>query len=98
VRATRAGLLGSIDAMLHFALLLGQALGLPEVEDPIPDKIGLGHVIAYAGAGAVVGEVVRFSSAPPRRERAVRRGLLIGFSIGLGFYALSLLVQIGSEL
>ena len=83
--------------MIHFAILLGQALGLPQVEDPIPDKIGFGHVIACAGAGGVVAEVVRFGATPAKRERSARRGLKIGFWLGFGFYALSLVVQIISE-
>ena len=48
VRATRELLLGSIGGVLVLALLLGQAFGLPEVESPIPEKSGLGDVIALA--------------------------------------------------
>lgn len=84
--------------MLVFAFLIGQALGLPEVEDPIPDRIGFGHVIGAAGSGGVLGEVVRFISPPERREQAVRWGVLIGFSIVLGLYVFVLLVQVISEL
>ncbi|HEY5942787.1 MAG TPA: hypothetical protein VIT89_08015 [Solirubrobacterales bacterium] len=84
--------------MLMIAFLLGRALGLPEVEDPIPDTIGFGHVIACAGAGGVVGEVVRFGSTAKRREQAARRGLWIGFWIGSVFYAISLVVQVVSGL
>jgi hypothetical protein len=84
--------------VLHFALLLGQALGLPEVEDPVPERIGFGHVIGLAGAGGVLGEVVRIVSPPERREQAVRWGVFIGFSVGLGFYVLALLVQVVSNL
>jgi hypothetical protein len=80
--------------MLHFTLLLSQALGLPEVEDPIPDRINFGHVIGLAGAFGVLGEVIRFASPPAKREQAVRCGVLIGFSIGLAFYLLALLAQV----
>jgi hypothetical protein len=84
----------SIGAMVLFALIVWQALGFPEVEDPIPEKIGLELIFAFAGAGAVVGEVVRFGASPARRERAVRRCGLAGFCIGLGLYVLSLLLQV----
>ena len=84
--------------MLPFALLLGHALGLPEVESPIPERIGFGHVVGFAGAGGVLGEVVRFVSPPKKREQAVRWGLVIGFGFGLGFYVLALLVQVVSGL
>jgi Ca2+/Na+ antiporter len=35
--------------VLLLAFLLGQALGLPEVENPIPEKIGLADVFTVAG-------------------------------------------------
>jgi hypothetical protein len=84
--------------MLALAFLLGQALGLPEVENPIPEKIGLGHILALTGAGAALGGISRFGAAPAKRERAVSWGSLIGFCLGAGSYLLLLLVQIGSSL
>jgi hypothetical protein len=78
--------------------MLWQALGFPEVEDPIPNRIGLGHIIAFTGAGAVLGEVFRFGSSPTSRERAVRFGSLVGFGIGAAVYFLSLLAEIISAL
>jgi len=37
--------------MFVLALLIAQALGLPEVENPIPEKIGVADIFALAGAG-----------------------------------------------
>lgn len=98
MRATRALLPASIGAMLLIALLLGQALGLPEVEDPIPDKIGLGSLVALAGAGGMLGGIWKLGAPPRKRERAISWGSLAGFSIGVGIYVLLLLVQIVSSL
>jgi hypothetical protein len=94
VRATRALALASIGEVLLFALLLGQALGLPEVEDPIPDRIGLDYVFSAAGAGGVVGGVISLIAWPRRKERFISLGTFGGFCLGLGFYALSLFVQL----
>jgi hypothetical protein len=84
--------------MLTFALVLWQALGLPEAEDPIPDRIGWCHVFALAGAGGVLGEIVGFGLSPAEREWAVRVGNLTGFCFGIGAYCLSLLAQVLSAL
>jgi hypothetical protein len=94
VRATRALSLASIGAMLVFALLLGQAFGLPEVESPIPEKIGLGDIIALAGAGGVLGGMVGVCCSPKNRERAISVGSVLGLCVGAGFYAVVLLVQL----
>jgi hypothetical protein len=90
-------LLGSIGGVLVLALLLGQAFGLPEVESPIPEKIGLGDVIALAGAGGVLGGMVGACS-PKNRERAISVGSVLGLCVGAGFYAVILLVQVLSGL
>ena len=84
--------------MLVPALMLWQALGFPEMENPIPSRIGLHHIIAFAGAGAVLGEVFRFGSSTTRRDRAVRLGSLVGFGIGAAVYLLALLAEIVSAL
>jgi len=84
--------------MLLFAFLLGQAFGLPEVEDPIPDTIGLDYIFAAAGAGGVVGGVVSAVVWPRRGERFISLGTFAGFCVGFGFYALSLVVQLISEI
>jgi hypothetical protein len=88
----------SIGAMLVLVLLIGQALGLPEVEDPIPAKIGLGHLFALAGAGGVLGGISRFGSPPAKRERAVGCGTVAGFCFGVAVYCFLLFVQVVSAL
>ena len=80
------------------ALLLGQVLGLPEAEDPIPDKIGLSYLVSLAGAGGVLGGVVSVVGWPQKRERLVSVGTFIGFCIGFGLYALALIDQLISKL
>jgi hypothetical protein len=77
--------------MLLLALLLGQALGLPEVEDPIPDKIGLSYLVSLAGAGGVLGGVVSVVGWPQKRERFVSVGTFIGFCVGFGLYVSALI-------
>jgi len=84
--------------MLVQLLALWQALGFPEVEDPVPDRIGLGFVVAFSGAGATLAGLLRFGSAPAKRDREVRRGALIGFCIGAAVYLLSLLAELVSAL
>lgn len=90
-------MLGSIVAMLHVALLLGQVLGLPEVESPIPERIGLADVLTVAGAGGVLGGMTGVCF-PKNKERAVSVGSLIGLCFGAGFYAVALLIQVASSL
>lgn len=84
----------SIGAMLFFAFVLWQALGLPEVEDPWPDRIGIEFILTAAGAGGVFLGVLHAKSPPPVRDQAINRGVRVGFYIGLGFYLLSLLAQL----
>jgi hypothetical protein len=91
-------LLGSIGAMLLAALLLAQALGLPEVEDPIPHKIGLGHLIALAGAGGMLGGLMKVKAPSAKRERAMSLGTMAGFCFGAAVYCLALTVQVISSL
>jgi hypothetical protein len=88
----------SIGGVLTFALLLGQALGLPEVEDPIPDTIGLTFPVSLAGAGGVIGGVLGVAVWPQKREKLIVLGTFAGFCLGVGFYALSLFVQLLSGL
>ncbi|HEX7278540.1 MAG TPA: hypothetical protein VF255_02845 [Solirubrobacterales bacterium] len=83
--------------MLLLSFLLGQALGLPEVENPIPDKIGLGHIITVAGAGGMLGGLFQVCSTSAKRERAIAWGGVIGFCLAAGIYCLSLLVQLVSS-
>jgi hypothetical protein len=84
--------------MLMLALIVWQTLGLPEVEDPIPDRIGLGYLVSLAGAGGVLGGIVSVVGWPQKRERFVSVGTFIGFCIGLGLYATALINQLVSSL
>jgi hypothetical protein len=80
------------------ALLIGQALGLPEVESPIPEKIGLEDVFTVAGAGGVLGGMVGLCCFPTNKERAMSLGSVLGLGVGATFYAVALLVQVASGL
>jgi hypothetical protein len=84
--------------MLVFALFLGQALGLPEVENPIPERIGLEDVFTAAGAGGVLGGMVGACCSPQSKERAISVGSVIGLCIGTGFYGTALVIQVASSL
>ncbi|HEU4599916.1 MAG TPA: hypothetical protein VFS26_09220 [Solirubrobacterales bacterium] len=83
--------------MLVFVFVVWQALGFPEVEDPIPDRIGFGSIVGLAGAGGVVGGILSVVAWPRRREQFISLGALVGFCAGSGFYALSLFVQLLSS-
>ena len=83
--------------MLVLVLILWQALGFPEVEDPFPERIGLTLPMGAAGAGGVFGGILSVIGWPQRRERFISVGTFIGFSIGLGVYVLSLAVQLLSS-
>jgi hypothetical protein len=84
--------------MLTLALLIGQALGLPEVENPVPEKIGLEDVFALAGACGVLGRIARLGSPSARQEQGVKWGVCIGFCLGAAAYFLLLLIQVISAL
>jgi hypothetical protein len=84
--------------MLVLALLIGHALGLPEVEDPIPERIGLGYLVSFAGTGGVLGGVVSAVGWPQKREQFVSVGTFIGFYAGLCLYASALIYQLISGL
>lgn len=84
--------------MLHFTFLLGQVLGLPEVEDPIPDTIGLGHLVSLAGAGGVLGGIAQLGAPSAKRERAIGMGSLAGLGLGTAIYCFSLLGEVVSSL
>jgi hypothetical protein len=83
---------GSIGAMLLLAFLLGQALGLPEVENPIPEKIGLEDVFTVAGAGGMFG----VCCSSKNKERAIGVGSVVGLCVSAAFYVFALLVQVAS--
>ena len=88
----------SIGMMLLLAFLLGQAFGLPEVENPIPEKIGLEDVFALAGAGGVLGGIAGFGLPSATQEQGVKWGAFIGFGFGAAAYCLLLLLQVLAEL
>jgi hypothetical protein len=79
--------------MLMLALLIGQAFGLPEVEDPIPDRIGLGYLVSLAGGGGVLGAVLSVAR-PRKRDLFISAGTFLGFCAGCVLYAISLGVQL----
>lgn len=91
-------MLGSIGGVLVLALLLGQALGLPEVEDPIPNRINIDVPFTWAGMGGILAGFVYVFSAKAKRERAIGIWGLIGFALGAGFYLLALVVQVISQI
>lgn len=93
MRATRAPASFSIGAMLPLAFLLGQAFGLPEVESPIPERIGLTFPFGFAAACGVVAGFLYINS-PAKRERAISWAGIAGFCLGWCVYLLLLLVQL----
>ena len=79
------------------AILLFASI-LPQVEAPLPDRIGLGFPFSTAGACGVLVSIVHTASSPAQRDRAVRMGGLIGFLLGTVLYLLALFVQLISQL
>jgi len=71
---------------------------LPRVEDPWPETIDLGFPFAMAAAGCVLAGAVFFLAAEKKRERAIKLGGFLGFSLGSVFYFASLLIQVMSSL
>jgi ABC-type transport system involved in multi-copper enzyme maturation permease subunit len=84
--------------MLVLALIVLQALGFPEAEDPIPEKIGIGSIMEYAGWGGVLAVVLSFVWPQQRREWLISLGTFAGFCFGVALYGLSLLAQLVSSL
>jgi len=83
--------------MLVLAPLIGQALGLPEVEDPIPAKVGLNFLLSFAGLGGMFGGFLSLVW-PRKRDLLISLGTLAGFCLGCVLYALLLLIQLASSL
>lgn len=67
---------------------------LPRVDDPWPDTIDLEFPFAMAAAGGVFAGVVCFLAGEEKRERAIKLGGLVGFSVGGVLYCISLLAQV----
>jgi hypothetical protein len=70
---------------------------LPKVEDPWPDRIGMGLPFTLAGGGAVLAGILFAGSTAARRDRAIMWGGVFGFLGGVCFYAISLVVQVTSR-
>jgi hypothetical protein len=72
MRTTRALLLGSIGAVPNIALLLLILVSssLPQVEDPIPDRIGLNDLTSLAGTGGVLAGIAFVTSSASKRDKA----------------------------
>lgn len=84
--------------MLLLALIVWQALGFPEVEDPLPEKIGIDSIVGYAGAGGVLAIVLSVVWRQQGREWLISLGTFAGFCFGVALYGLSLLAQLLSSL
>ena len=84
--------------MLLLALFLNQALGLLEVEDPIPDRIGLDDLFSLAGAGSFLGVLFGLGKSPAKQEQQIRKCGVAGFCLGVIVYTFALLVQVASQL
>lgn len=80
--------------MFLLALILWQALGLPEVEDPVLDRIGLGSIMELAGAVGILAGILSVIVRSQKRERLVGIGTFVGFCVGVVLYALSLFAQL----
>jgi len=100
LRTTRALSLGSLGAVPSIALLLLILVSsnLPQVEDPIPDRIGLDDLVSLAGTGGVLAGVAFVTASASKRDKAIRWGGLIGFGLGAFLYLVSLAVQVISKL
>jgi hypothetical protein len=84
--------------MFLLALIVWQALGFPEVESPIPDRIGFDSIVGLAGAGGVLGVVLSVVWRQQRREWVISLGTFAGFCFGVALYCLSLLAELVSSL
>jgi hypothetical protein len=90
------GRIGGVFSLAPYLLLLLGSI-LPRVEDPLPDEIGLDAPFALAAMGAALLGIFPLDSPIEKRERAMARGARIGFLLGLAFYVVALLAQVGSS-
>jgi len=58
-----------MSTALHALLWLGNVV--PRAEGPLPDSIGLSFPFTAAGAGGVIGGLVRPGATAPQRDRLV---------------------------
>lgn len=69
---------------------------LPRVEDPIPDRIGLGTLLAWAGFGGAIAGIAYSAASNTRKDEAIKWGGVLGFAAGASLYLVSLIVQVAS--
>jgi hypothetical protein len=85
--------IGGVPTIAVFLLLLLASV-VPRAEDPFPEQIGISAPFVGAGAGGVLAGIAFFAAAPPRQERAMKIGSLVGFALGAGAYLLALVIQL----
>ena len=84
--------------MLSIWLVLLAGAVFPQVEDPWPNRIGLGFPIVLAGAGTALGGIIYASAPRALRERAIGRFSTWGFWLGVLFYVMSVVAQVVSQI
>lgn len=67
---------------------------VPRVENPLPERIGIGFPFTLAGMGSVLGDLARLRGSGRERDRGARVGTAIGFELGALGYATALTVQL----
>jgi hypothetical protein len=80
-----------------FSEILLLASVLPEVEDPWPDRIGIGFLFEAAGAGGALMGFAQAHAPEAQRNRAIQCGALWGFRLGAFLYIVSLFAQVVSK-
>jgi hypothetical protein len=75
---------GDVSTLVHALIDLNAAL--PRVEDPWPDRIGLGFPFSMAGVGGVLGNVLWARHPPEEQNRMAGIGGLWGFRFGAFAY------------
>ncbi len=81
--------------LLALAPLLESAL-IPRVDNPWPERIGLGFPFAMAGAFGVLASLAAGDADGEERDRAIYRGGLWGFRFGATLYVVALTFQVAS--
>lgn len=67
---------------------------LPEVENPVPETIGLSTVFEIAAAGGIVGLVLATAWSISNRETWAANGVVAAFAFSVCIYLVSLLNQL----
>jgi hypothetical protein len=81
--------------LLALVPLLESAL-VPRVDNPWPERIGLGFPFAMAGAVGVLASLAAGDDDREARDRAIYRGGLWGFRFGAALYVVALMFQVAS--